>query len=264
MRIDPFFQQAAKVTGSGEISREEFGYSVALSADGNTALVGGPSSNYTYAGGAWVFTRSGATWTQQAKLISAEVTGFTGFGRSVALSADGNTAAIGAPLSGTESGAVWIFSRSGSAWTEQAKLKGSGATSDCCIDFGFSVALSADGNTVLIGAPRDNEVGAVWVFTRSGSSWTQQGEKLKGGEAIKFQEAFTGDFGYSVALSSDGNTALIGGANDNGRAGAAWVFTRSSSTWAQQGPKLPATRRRQPSVQRFARRRWEHRPDRRT
>jgi hypothetical protein len=103
------------------------------------------------------------------------------------------------------------------------------------------VALSSEGNTALIGGDLDDSgVGAVWVFTRSGSTWTQQGGKLTGsGEIGK------GLFGYSVALSSDGDTALIGGIGDNGGAGAAWVFTRSGSTWTQQGEKLTGSGRDQ-------------------
>jgi hypothetical protein len=176
-----------------------------------------------------VFTRSGSTWTEQR-----ELEGSGGFGSSVALSSDGNTALIGAP--GT--GAVSVFVRSGSTWTQQGnELTGPGS-------FGFSVALSSDGNTALIGDPNDNPatestgVGAAWVFTRLGSTWTQQGDKLTGGGEIG-----EGRFGLSVALSSDGNTALIGGDYDNEgsrgfAAGAAWVFTRSGSTWTQQGGKL--------------------------
>jgi hypothetical protein len=100
--------------------------------------------------------------------------------------------------------------------------------------FGESVALSADGNTALIGGFADNgEVGAAWVFTRSGSTWEQQGPKITGGG-----EVGKGRFGYSVALATDGNTALIGGPRDNTSVGAAWTFTRSGSTWEQQGPKL--------------------------
>ena len=114
---------------------------------------------------------------------------------------------------------------------------GSGEVSEG--EFGYSVALSADGNTALIGGDRDNgEVGAAWVFTRSGSTWTQQGAKLTGSGEIG-----AGAFGDSVALSADGNTALIGGYRDNEGVGAAWVFTRSGSTWTQQGAKLTGKRR---------------------
>ena len=130
-------------------------------------------------------------------------------------------------------GAAWVFTRSGSTWTQQGeKLTGSGESGNG--EFGDSVALSSEGNTALIGGRGDNgDLGAAWVFTRSGSSWTQQGEKLTGGG-----ESGKGEFGVSVALSSDGNTALIGGSGDNSDHGAAWVFTRSGSTWTQQGEKL--------------------------
>ncbi len=254
LRIDPLIQQGSKLTGAGEVGPGRFGYSVALSADGSTALIGG--RYYTSAaGGAWVFTRSGSTWTQQGgKLIG---TGHAGggefdhigegeFGASVALSADGDTALIGAPadngdpgviggLGGSYKGvgAAWVFTRSGSTWTQQGeKLTGTGETGEG--GFGTSVALSADGSTALVGGPADNGgAGAAWVFTRTGAAWTQQGEKLTGGG-----ETGGGEFGSSVALSEHGDTALIGGPHDNGSAGAAWVFTRSGAAWAQQGAKL--------------------------
>jgi hypothetical protein len=113
-----------------------------------------------------------------------------------------------------------VFTRSGGAWTQQgSKLTGSGESG--AGDFGYSVALSGDGNTALIGGYKDNSfVGAAWGFTRSGGAWTQQGSKLTGSG-----ESGAGWFGVSVALSSDGNTALIGGPGDNSWVGAAWVFT---------------------------------------
>ena len=101
-------------------------------------------------------------------------------------------------------------------------------------EFGLAVALSADGDTALIGAPQDDSGrGAAWVFTRSGTTWTQQGPKLTGAGASEHAQ-----FGEVVALSGDGNTALVGARHDEGNTGAAWVFTRSGSTWTQQGEKL--------------------------
>ena len=223
-----------KLTGSGESGRATFGRSVALSSDGNTALIGGPSDN-SGAGAVWAFTRSGSSWTQQGEKLTSGESGQVQFGSSVALSSDGNTALIGGIYAHDFAGAAWVFIRSGSAWTHQgAALTGSGESGEGI--FGSSVAISADGNTALIGAPGDNgRIGAAWVFARSGSTWAQQGEKLIGsGES---REAL---FGSGVALSSDGDTALIGGPTDNSNAGAAWVFTRSASTWTQQGAKLTA------------------------
>ncbi len=226
-------QQGGKLTGSGESGEGQFGASVALSSDGNTALIGGRFDN-GYFGAAWVFTRSGATWTQQGgKLTGSGESGGGQFGESVALSGDGNTALIGGAGDNTFDGAAWVFTRSGSTWTQQGgKLTGSGESG--AGHFGQNVALSGDGNTALISGPYDNGgVGAAWAFTRSGSTLTQQGGKLTGSG-----ESGAGGFGESVALSGDGNTALIGGPYDNGGVGAAWAFTRSGSTWTQQGNKL--------------------------
>ena len=104
-----------------------------------------------------------------------------------------------------------------------------------------SVALSADGNTALIGGDNDNSgFGAAWVFTRAGGVWTQQGPKLIGNcsGSCGTAQTDTDQFGWSVALSADGNTALIGGPWENYEAGVAWVFTRASGVWTQQGSKL--------------------------
>src|ERR1039457_2514127 len=99
---------------------------------------------------------------------------------------------------------------------------------------GQSAALSGDGNTAIVGGPFDNNgVGTVWAYTRSGGVWGQQGGKLVGTGAV----GGAGQ-GNSVALSYDGNTALVGGPNDYNNAGAAWVFTRSGGVWSQQGGKL--------------------------
>ncbi len=234
----PLFPQGTKLAGGEESGEGRFGRSVVLSADGDTALVGGPRDSGE-AGAVWVFTRAGSTWTQQTKLTGGEEAGAGHFGRSVALSADGNTALIGAPNDG-DGGTVWVFTRSSSTWTQQAKLTGAEESGSGW--FGQSVALSADGQTALVGGFVDHsDTGAAWVFTRSGSgagsTWEQQGAKLTGGE-----ESGEGEFGWSVALSAEGDTALIGGRKDNEGIGAAWVFTRAGSgagaSWAQRGAKL--------------------------
>jgi hypothetical protein len=232
LRIDPFIQQQ-ELTGGGEIGPGGFGTSVALSGDGTTALIGAPDDNTTGVGAAWVFTLSNGVWTQQTKLTQSDDSGNIGFGASVALSGDGNTALIGAYRAFGTAVAAWVFTRSGSTWTQQAEITDP-LPSDGRDDlFGNSVALSGDGNTALIGASKNLglEARAAWVFTRSGSTWTQQAE---------ITDPLPSDgrddlFGNSVALSGDGNTALIGGL---GTGGAAWVFTRSGSTWTQQGERL--------------------------
>ncbi len=258
--------------GTGEIDNAWFGYNVALSADGNTALIGGFRDNDWY-GAAWVFSRSGSTWAQQGeKLVgdctggcAHEGTGETGegmFGTMVALSADGNTALIGAWNDDNEhpgndhysgEGAAWVFTRSGGAWAQQGEKLVGDCTGGCAHEgtgetgegkFATSVALSGDGDTAMVGGwDDDNSKGAAWVFTRSDGVWTQQGEKLVGdctGSCANEGTGETGEgrFGVTVALSADGDTALIGGLDDNGTRGAAWLFTRSGSTWTQQGEKF--------------------------
>ena len=160
-------QQGAKLIGTGAVGLAGQGTSVAISADGNTAIVGGSSDNDTF-GAAWVFTRSGGVWTQQGpKLVGSDAEGFSLQGSSVSISADGNTAIVGG--SGDQSsagicvGAAWVWTRSAGTWTQQGgKLVGTGATGKAAQ--GVSVALSGDGNTAIVGGNRDNDFfGAAWV-----------------------------------------------------------------------------------------------------
>ncbi len=242
-------QQSGKLVGTGAVGPAEQGYSVALSADGDTAIVGGPWDN-SQAGAAWVFTRSGGVWTQQewtqqkmlqVKLVGTGAVGSANLGASVALSADGDTAIVGGPSDKGNIGAAWVFTRSGGVWTQQewtqqktlqTKLVGTGWVGEAYQ--GQSVALSADGVTAIVGGPVDNAyAGAAWVFTQSGGVWTQQGGKLVGTGAVR-----TPYQGGSVALSGDGKTAIVGGYGDNSHFGAAWVFARSGVVWTQQGGKL--------------------------
>jgi hypothetical protein len=231
---DSSLQQGWKIGG---VEGEMLGGSVALSADGNTALVGSRLGSST---AAWIFKRSGSLWLEQAQLAGSGEVGEEcvegsecSFGRSVALSADGTTAVVGSPGANGGVGAVWVFTGSGSSWAQQGpKLEGGEAIG--AARFGRSVAVSADGGTALIGGAGDHgHRGAAWVFARTGSSWAQQGAKLTGREASPGAL-----FGRSVALSADGSSALIGGPGDAGYRGAAWAFTRSGSSWAPSGPTL--------------------------
>jgi hypothetical protein len=228
-----FTQQGSKLVGTGTVGDSAQGTSTALSGNGNTAIVGGKGDN-SNVGAAWIFTRLAGAWTQQGdKLVGTDVAGIAGQGVSVALSRDGNTAIVGAYNDDGGTGAAFVYSRSGGVWTQQgSKLVGTGAVGSAFQ--GSSVGLSADGNTAIVGGVGDNAgVGAVWVFVRTGNSWSQQGSKLVGADVVG-----TPEFGVSVALSADGNTALVGGDTDNGSDGAAWVFTRSGGVWSQQGNKL--------------------------
>jgi hypothetical protein len=226
-----------------------FGSSLALSANGDTALIGAPrqgaevparhpevpgeTEDISQAGAVWVFTRSEAGWTAAAELTNPEAAAKDHFGRSVALSGDGETALIGAPAQHAGHGRAWVFTGSGSSWAAQGgALAGAGEQGEG--HFGRSVALSGDGRVALVGAPGDSGyIGAAWVFEYTGSVWQERGPKLTGGGEVS-----DGRFGYSVALSEDGSTALVGARADEERRGAAWVFARSAWTWLEQGPKL--------------------------
>jgi hypothetical protein len=275
--IDPVAQQAYLKASNTEAS-DNFGISVAVSGD--TAVIGayressdatgvngdGTNNSAGSSGAAYVFTRSGTTWSQQAYLKASNSGTNDNFGSSVAVS--GDTAVIGAPLedsnatgvngdgtdnSASNAGAAYVFTRSGTTWTQQAYLKASnsGATDG----FGLSVAVSGD--TAVVGAFRessnatgvdgdgtDNSAdasGAAYVFTRSGATWSQQAYlKASNSEASDV-------FGRSVSLSGD--TAVIGALGESSNAtgvdgdgtnnlavesGAAYVFTRSGGTWTQQ------------------------------
>jgi hypothetical protein len=226
-------QQGSKLVSTSAVGPAYQGYSVGLSADGNTAIVGGANDDDGI-GAVWVFTRSGDTWTQQGgKLIAADAAGHAHQGYSVSLSNDGNTAIVGGAFDAGNTGAAWVWTRSGDTWSQQGgKLVGAGAVG--VAEQGSSVALSRDGTTAIIGGPHDNNgVGAAWVFTRRGDAWVQQGSKLIGNDV----DGLAGQ-GGSVALSRDGNTAIIGGHRDSDFVGAAWVYTRSGDVWTQQGRKL--------------------------
>ncbi len=231
-----FHQLGPKLAGMDAVGAATQGFSVALSSDGNTAIVGGTSDNGAI-GAAWVYTRTAGAWSQQGpKLVGSGAVGLANQGWSVSLSADGNTALFGGLSDSGSSGAAWVFTRTEGVWNQQgSKLVGTGAVGSA--QQGYSVALSADGNTAIVGGLSDNGgSGAAWVFTRSGGVWSQQGSKLIGTGAVGSAQQ-----GYSVALSADGNTAIVGGRSDNSSTGAAWVFTRSGSVWSQQGSKLVGT-----------------------
>jgi hypothetical protein len=215
-----------------------FGNSVAISADGNTVIVGDPGEcayEHVCEHTAYVFTRSGTTWTQQA-----EFHGASGFGGSVALGADGNTALVGAGLSGwygisygPEGNAPpTIFERAGATWTQEATLS-TGAAPTMFDNFGHALALSADGKTALIGDPTANDGdGAAYVFTGSGSSWTQQTE-LTAAELPA-----SSNLGDAVALSADGSTALVG-APYGSSGGTAYLYRDDGSSWTQEAQLGP-------------------------
>jgi len=265
----------ASLTASNGTPTDNFGFSVAVSGD--TIVVGAqfedgsgvgvnPASNESAAdaGAAYVFVRSGTTWSQQAYLKASNTGAADNFGRFVAVS--GDTVVVGAPNEdgsgigvdpasnegAAGAGAAYVFVRSGTTWSQQAYLKASnsGGIND---GFGYSVALSGD--TAVVAAPYEDgsgtgvdpvsnefasESGAAYVFVRGGTTWSQQAY-------LKASNTGTNDlFGISVAVSEDSvvvgavgeagsGTGVNPSSNDDAAyAGAAYVFERSGTTWSQQ------------------------------
>ena len=258
----PMFSMQTYVKASNTGAGDRFGQSVALSADGSTLAVGAvfeasrganPDDNSAQdAGAVYVFVRSGSGWTQQKYLKPSNIAADDWFGSSVALSDDGSTLAVGAMsedssatgVGGNEgdnsapnSGVVYIFTRDGTQWTQQAYLKAS--NTDPADQFGATVALSADGATLAVGAitERGNgtsasnnaatEAGAVYVFTRTGATWNPP-VYVKPEVVVGFDR-----FGSSLALSKDGSTLAVG-IQRPASFGKAYVFARNGATWVEQ------------------------------
>ncbi|HTW02454.1 MAG TPA: putative Ig domain-containing protein [Streptosporangiaceae bacterium] len=197
-----------------------FGHSLAI--DGDTVVVGAPVTSAGGAGqsgAAYVFAESGGSWTQQAELTATDAADGDQFGTSVAVS--GGTVVVGAAGNDSGTGAAYVFTGSGTSWSQQAELAPADPNGDNRDAFGLAVALS--GNTLLVGAPGHDPgdtgtgVGAAYLYSGSGATWTQQAE-LQASDAASYDR-----FGQSVAVS--GNTLLAGAPGHDNAAGAAYVFT---------------------------------------
>ncbi len=274
-----------RVNASAPDLGDRFGEWVALSSDGETLAVSAPNEsgdantingpdNNTLrgSGAAYVFTRAGGAWTQQAYVKASHPDAFDNFGRALALSADGQTLAVGAPLEASAakgvggdpqdntlyaSGAVYVFGRSRDGWSQQAYVKAS--TPQQSAWFGSAIALSADGRVMAVGSRyessdatgidgnQDNtaayQSGAAYVFVRQGTQWGQTAY-------VKASNTGARDlFGISVALSGDGNTLAVGAVGEDGdtdglqgeqdddnasSSGAVYLFQHTGTGWRQQ------------------------------
>lgn len=225
----------AKLTASDTAAQDSFGRSVAI--DGDTVIVGAPSQDNTM-GAAYVFVRAKGVWTQQAQLVAPDREAGDYFGRSVGIS--GDTTIVGAWGDYNHSyktGSAYVFVRSGTVWTQQARLFPTYAR--WAVYFGYAVAISGD--TAVVGAYNDDndqgvyDCGSVYVFARTNGIWAQQ-------QKIAASDPKDGDhFGEAVALSGD---TLVAGArykrDGDSQPGAAYLFTRSAGVWSQHA-KLTAS-----------------------
>lgn len=258
--IDPLAQQAYLKPAAVGTTQAGDGFGSSVAVSGDFAVVGAPNEDSSTiginnapnegapdAGAAYVFVRNGNTWSQLAFLKASNPTDQDRFGSSVAIS--GNTIVVGAHgenAMANNAGAAYVFVWNGTYWSQQAYLKAGNPQADAF--FGYSVAIAGD--TLVVGAPQESssstgvnstpntsarEAGAAYVFKRSGTSWTQQAY-------LKASNTDAGDhFGNAVAIS--GETVVIGAPQedsngssptDNGAtdAGAAYVFTRATTTWS--------------------------------
>lgn len=225
----------AIITTENESTNDGFGR--AMSLDGDTLIVGAPFDDEfgTNAGAAYVFVRTAGIWAQQAKLTANDASLGVIFGNSVSIS--GDTAVIGSYRdddAGTDSGSAYIFQRTGSVWTQQAKL----TASDAAVGDFFGISVAISGNTVVIGAQHDDDAGSnsgsAYVFTRTGTLWAQQA-KLTANDA-----SLGVIFGNSVSISGD--TIIVGCYRDDDAgtdSGSAYIFQHAVGVWSQQA-KLTA------------------------
>lgn len=222
----------------------DFGYSLGLSRDGTTALVGAryDDADAPAPGSAHVFTRAADGWSEQTELVPADDEEGDAFAEGVALSRDGTTALIGARGTAAPEveypGRAYVFAQSEDSWRQEARLV---PDDGGLASFGSSLALSWDGTTALVGADDDGSngvrAGSAFVFSQSEGDWRQEARLLP-------DDGSQGDhFGIAVALSRDGTTALIGAHGDEGPRtwfrGSAYVFSRSPAGWNQRAKLVP-------------------------
>ncbi len=216
----------------------QFGYAVAISGNGDTILV---SANADGLGSVYIFSRDGTTWVEQQKLETSDTAGNGGFGESIAISEDGGTIAVGAlyeaGLGVDWTGAAYIFVPSETQWVEYATLVADDA--EAHDRFGTSIALSSNGDTIVVGAPREDtggdSAGAVYVF----ESYDQSGVE-EWGQTAKLQSQSASPnalFGSTVSISGNGNIIVVGAPTDSvvsANAGSASLFTRSDLSYVEE------------------------------
>jgi hypothetical protein len=240
-RTGTVWSYQTKIMAPDQAPSDRFGRSVSISGDGSYALVGAYGDDTPVggdsAGSAYIFSRSGSTWTYQSKITAPDQATQNFFGRSVSISGDGSYALVGAEM-WNPGGAAYIFSRSGTSWTYQSKITAPELTPGD--SFGGSVSISSDGSYALVGAkwddrpgqtPSDN-AGAAYIFSRSGTSWSFQ-SKITAPDQVPRDY-----FGNGVSISGDGSYAIAGAYADVvgpvGSQGSAYIFSRSGTSWSYQ------------------------------
>ncbi len=277
--------QQAYIKASNTESGDQFGRAVSISSDGNTLAVaahrersntaginGNESDNSSiWSGAVYLYKFNGSSWEQQAYIKASNTDSFDQFGQAISLASDGRTLAVSATgessiargvngdelnNSATNSGAVYLYRDNGNNWVQQAYIKAS--NTDEFEQFGTSVSLSSNGNTLAVGSQGESSnamginsdesnnlasfAGAVYLYRYNGSNWYQQAY-------IKASNTNSYDlFGRSISLAADGNTLAVGAPgeasnskgidgdeanNDSSLAGAAYLFRYENNQWLQ-------------------------------
>jgi hypothetical protein len=235
------WSQTSKLTASPFASGDFFGFSVSISEDGLTAIVGayGDDDNGSYSGSAYIFNYANSTWSQTSKLTASDGASGDYFGFSVSISDDGLTAIVGAYRDDSIKGSAYIFNYVNSTWSQTSKLTASGGAAGEY--FGYSVSISEDGLTAIVGAQYGDvggsDSGSAYIFNYANSTWSQT-SKL-----VASDGASSDRFGNSVSISGDGLTAIVGAIFDDvggSNSGSAYIFNYANSTWSQTS-KLTAS-----------------------
>ena len=221
-----------KLLASDGASGDLFGSSVSISSDGLTAIVGawGDDDNGSSSGSAYIFKYANGEWTE-TKLTADDGASDDNFGRFLSITGDGLTAIVGAFKDDSNKGSAYIFEYANGSWTQTKLLASDGASGDY---FGSSVSISSDGLTAIVGAYSDVEngsrSGSAYIFKYANGVWSQT-EELLASDGATYD-----NFGYSVSISSDGLTAIVGayGDDDNGSSsGSAYIFEYANGSWTQ-------------------------------
>ncbi|MDB4300750.1 hypothetical protein N9961_01600, partial [bacterium] len=234
--------QQAKLLAADAATGDALGQGASISQDGNYAIAGAYNEdiNGSNSGSAYIYIRSGTTWTQQAKIDPSDGQSDDYFGHSVDIDADGDTVVVGARKSDSNKGNVYIFTRSGTSWSQQAKLSRQGTSPNA---FGNSVGISDNGNTVVVGSSggSPSSSGYLVTYTRSGTTWSHQ-------QTLVTSDATSNAYvGKDVSISGNGlyiaaGTVEINGSGGSGLngSGIAYVWFYGGSSWAQQQNIYPS------------------------
>lgn len=272
------WQQTTRLKADPAGLMDNFGSAVSLNADGHVLAVGADREDsqinnvyHSNSGAVYLFERQDQHWALASKMQSRHVDARDNFGAAVGLNADGNLLAVGAPGESSASetsdetnnqapnaGAVFVFSRSDRGWIQQAYVKA--PQGDANDGFGSQLQLSADGQTLAVGAPWEDgasatdgqiqtnnndalQAGAVYLFAGIGSDW-QWFSTLKADNTAAFDH-----FGQALALTDDGRKMVVGVANEDAgltegqqsfqrgmalNSGAAYEFQQRGAAWQQR------------------------------